>query len=132
MEDINDKWMFNRACDGIWSGEKFNTREEAIKAGQAEYAGDTREMKDFFVGQVDGNIAININTDNILDNIAESVYEQVGEVSEDYLGHVEQEDLNELESELSEVVLKWMKKHGYEPNYYKIVNTEAVPFKEEN
>lgn len=132
MESLQDKWMFNRECDGIWSGENFNTREEAIEAGQAEYVGDTGGMHEFFVGQIDGNIAIHINTDNILDNIAEGVYEQVGEVSEDYLGHVKQDDLNELEGELSEVILKWMKKHGYEPNYYKIVNTESVPFKEEN
>ncbi|WP_242136603.1 hypothetical protein [Bacillus cereus group sp. BfR-BA-01360] len=118
------KWMINEHADGIWSGPYFNTREEAIEEGKKEYF---KSRETFYVGQVSKEeIAIGINVDSVLDDIVINVQEQVGEVADDYLNHVDKEDYQVLEERLLEVVQSWMKERDYEPSYFKIVNTECI------
>ncbi|QBP91205.1 hypothetical protein E1A90_07570 [Bacillus mycoides] len=119
------KWMINGHADGIWSSDYFNTREEAIEEGKKEC--DFKSGEKFYVGQVSKEeISIGINVDSVLDDIAVNVQEQVGEVADDYLNHIDKEDYKVLEERLLEVVQAWMKERNYEPSYFKIVNTECI------
>ncbi|EEK79031.1 hypothetical protein COE58_03165 [Bacillus cereus] len=61
-----------------------------------------------------------------MEDIAVNVQEQVGEVADDYLNHVDKEDYQVLEERLLEVVQTWMKERDYEPSYFKIVDTEGI------
>ncbi|WP_141552947.1 hypothetical protein [Bacillus thuringiensis] len=119
------KWMINEHADGIWNGGYFDTREEAIEEGRKDC--DFISGEKFYVGQVSKEeIAIGINVDSVLADIVINVQEQVGEVADDYLNHIDKEDYQVLEERLLEVVQAWMKERDYEPSYFKIVNTECI------
>jgi hypothetical protein len=50
------------------------------------------------------------------------VYDQCGEVAEDYLDDVLEEHKNELES----LIINWFEKYKYNPTCYTIGNIETV------
>lgn len=64
--------------------------------------------------------------DSVIEDIQEAMYEENGEVAEDYLNDVTKEVMLELEKELNKVFYKWQKKHNYEPTFYTIINEEII------
>ena len=121
---MQGKWMYNLTGDEIWSGEDFDTREEAIEEGKGEAIAD--ELDSFEIGQCEYVAPSGVDIDYILENVAENTTEEVGEVGEDYLNDVTSKHSEELEEKLNEVLFAWMKKHKYEPNFFQIKNTERI------
>jgi hypothetical protein len=120
------KWVFSTDSETFNTGEYFDTKEQAVECGKAEYIWEDY-CPTFYVGQVESvNFGIYVDPDSILENISQSVYDEVGEVAEDYLNDVRKEDYEVLESELQEVVQKWMDRFGYNPTFFKVVNIEKV------
>lgn len=128
MSQNEGKWMFYKDYDGNWSNgdsDYYDTKEEAITQGFDTYPREDYDK--FYVGQVESaNTSIKIYADNILEQVADHVYDDVGEVAEDYLNYVKQEDKNILEELLNRTLINWMNEYGYNPSFFKIVNTERI------
>ncbi|EKZ0253735.1 hypothetical protein RC110_002629, partial [Listeria monocytogenes] len=109
----------------------FDTKDEAIEHGinlLKKYNHNTHDEKTrnqvmndltiysyyneliytFFVGEI-GEIAFPDETDSLLENIAERVYEVAGEYSEGYLDDVTEEHREELQS----FIYRWEYSEGY-------------------
>lgn len=60
--------------------------------------------------------------ETILERISESVYEQAGEVAEDYLSDIPRNKVDILDDRLNEVVQKWMDDFGYHPSFQAVID----------
>jgi len=126
---MNDKWMYNLDGSDIWTGLEFNTREEAIKYGREQAIKEQEEAfcnDSFRVGQIKEVPVSGVDVDDILMNVSENTTNEVGEVGEDYLYDVADEHLAELEQKLNGVLFTWMKKYGYEPDFFVMENKETI------
>ena len=118
------KWVAEISNSDIWRGDEFNTKEQAIAEGRKLAKEDG--LNKFKIGETEPAFNFGIDVDSVIERINETMYEDIGEVAEDYLGDVELEHLLELEEKLNEVFFKWQKEHGYEPTFYKIINIEEI------
>lgn len=119
------KWIHSLSDDVFHSTDFFDTKEEAVQAGVREYTEFVN--LNFFVGQVgDLTLSPSVDADGVLETISETMYEEVGEVAEDYLHRVPQEQIDELQVELNKALHAWMDKHKHRPNFYKVTNIEQV------
>lgn len=119
----NGKWTFSSNEEYFNHGEYFETKAEAIEAGKDYYGDDC-----IYVGQVEEvGLGVCVDVSAILEHINESMSDEVGsDVANDYLMDTKQEDDDELEKELQDVIIKWIKRHGYEPTFFSVVNIEKV------
>lgn len=119
------KWMVNtNLYSDIWSGEEFDTKKQAIEEGRKQAMEEG--VNKFEIGEIEPAFNFGIDVDSVIERISETMYEDVGEVAEDYLSDVQTEHLLELEEKLNKVFFKWQKEHGYEPAFYKIINIEEI------
>jgi len=134
MSNVNSgKWMFNIGNDEVWTGEYYDSKQEAIEEGKSELEDSNRIriqkdkelIKSFNIGQVEEVYSCGVDVDFILENVAENTVDGM-EAGEDYLCDVTNEHNAELEQELNDVLFAWMKKYNYEPNFFKIVNIEKI------
>lgn len=118
------KWMFAPTGAEIWNyGDQYDSKEDAIEAGR-EYFGDANS--NFEVGQVAPVDVAMISADFVLDNVAENVYEEVGEVADDLFVHTPKEDVDLLDNMLNSAFKQWMKQTNNEPEFYRIVDRQDV------
>lgn len=120
------KWMYNIGDRDIWTGEEFDTKEQAIIEGKKEIEEESLKYNYFMVGQIEKVEACGIDVDILLEGIAEETTADFSEVGEDYLLDVTDKDKTELEEKLNEVFFEWVKKNKYEPDFFKIENIEKV------
>lgn len=119
------KWMVNTNLHSdIWRGEEFDTKEQAIEEGRKQAIEE--ELNKFEIGEVEPAFNFGIDVDRVIEDIQVIMYDDIGEVAEDYLDDVSKEHLLELEEKLNEVFFKWQKEHGYEPTFCKIINIEEI------
>ncbi|MBC2292949.1 hypothetical protein [Listeria booriae] len=131
-----DKWMCApKIYTECWGAEEFNTKEEAIAAGRkaatekgklAEnvfgyYCNPDVPINDFAVGRM-SEPALYIPVDSLLEDIAENVYEQVGEAAETYLDDVTKDDKQKLE----DIIRNWLVDNNYLPSCFLITDIEKV------
>ncbi len=110
----------------IWYEEDaFNTREEAIKEGK-KLAIKNGNENHFRIGIKEPIGIPCIDADSILEDLSEQVYDEVGEIAEDYLCYIDKDHVKELEGKLNEVLHKWMKKYKHEPDFYTIKKEEFI------
>lgn len=131
---MEGKWMYSLTDSEIWTGEEFETREQAIEEGIKKALENQEEpfCNDYFnIGQIAKIFPCGVDVDSILENVAENTAEGL-EVGEDYLMGVDIEHQRELEEKFNDVLFAWMKKYGYEPNFFKIENIEKVELKQSN
>ncbi len=122
-----EKWIVDLTeYDGeTWYEEDvFNTREEAIREGR-KLAVKNGNEKSFRIGIKKSIDVPCIDAEDILEDMSQQVYYKVGEVAEDYLWHIEKEQIEELEDQLNAVFHRWMKKHKHEPDYY-LIEKEGI------
>ncbi|HAC1155076.1 TPA_asm: hypothetical protein GI696_03990 [Listeria monocytogenes] len=150
----NGQWMINCSDDDFWEGAaRFNTKEEAIDFGiemLRKYNSNPDDAKNrkiltddmgaypvplspisnepiyiFSVGLVE-QVKFPNRTDDLLERIAEDVYDEVGDYAEDYLDDVTKEHQNELQ----DLIRDWAERHDYLPNYFTISRTEAIDIRD--
>lgn len=125
-QELEPTWIYERSGSEIWNtaGEFYYTKEDAIAEGKifAEKEG----LTEFEVGEKLEITLPGIDTDSVLERIAESVYDEVGEAAEAYLQDVKREHQDELDEKLNEVLFDWATKYGYHPSCWKIVNIETI------
>lgn len=121
------KWLCHFSESDIWGTcfEEFATREEAIEFGKQEAPG--WGVNYFYIGTKEPlEHKISVDVDGVLEQIAENIYDKVGEVAEDYLRDVKQEHVEELQEKMDAVLHEWMEKHRYYPNFYGVNNVERI------
>jgi hypothetical protein len=127
----NGKWLYEDLNQDIWNTceERYETKEDAIKAGTEYY----KQLKhdeiyipnSFNVGQID-SVNIYVDADGVIDQVTNSVYDEVGEVSEGWLYHVSHDSLDELGEKLTEVFEQWLEDRGDKPSFFKVINIEKI------
>jgi hypothetical protein len=133
------KWMFNIGNDEVWTGEYYDSKQEAIEEGNLELEDSNRiriqknkeVIKSFNIGQVEKVYPCGVDVDFILENIAENTVDGM-EAGEDYLCDVIDKHRAELEEKLNDVLFAWMKKYKYEPTFFRIVNIKEIGVDEYN
>ncbi|MBC1377867.1 hypothetical protein [Listeria innocua] len=139
------QWILNGTDSDIWGAyESFNTKEEAIEHavnllkkynnldqegknifnlidsfGIAPFNG--KNIYTFFVGQTE-EVRFPDEVDTFLENIAQCVYDEVGECSQGYLDDVTQEH----KKELYDLMFEWAKRNDYLPNCFTIQSIEKI------
>lgn len=122
------KWTYEiEVSRDIWRGGLFDTKEEATDEGKSEAI--IEGLTNFKVGIVEEVFNYGIDVDDALERINATVYEEVGEVAEDYLCYIPQEHKDELQDKLNEVFYKWQENYNYTPTFYKVVSEEIIQVK---
>lgn len=122
-------WMENDNCD-IWNRGEFETIEECIEeALDCEYEpGET-----IYVGECQKVEVGGIYFDDVLERVEETMYEEVGEVSEGWditsiigMHSYRKEIYEKYEEKLRKLVLDYLKEVKEEPGFYKVINVGPV------
>lgn len=118
-------WTYDYPNIEVWrEGHFLYTKEQAIVAGRI--FAKNEGLLSFQVGRQVEVTPVGIDTDSVLENIAENLQSEVVEVADDYLLDVTKEHQEELEEKLNEVLFDWMKKNNYEPTFYTIEDVEEI------
>lgn len=122
-------WMENDNCD-IWDRGEFETIKECIdealdcgyEPGDTIYVGECQEV------EVGG-----IYFDDVLDRVEETMYDEVGEVSEGWditsitgSYSYRKEIYEKYEEKLRHLVVDYLKEVKEEPSFYKVINVGPV------
>ncbi len=126
-------WMENDNCD-IWDRGEFNTIKECInetldcgyEPGETIYVGECQNV------EVGG-----IYFDDVLDRVEETMYDEVGEVSEGWditsitgSYSYRKEIYEKYEEKLKQLVMGYLKEIKEEPGFYKVINVRPVVIEE--
>lgn len=115
------KWCYS-LCGHSYYG-VFDTKEEAIKEGEAEAREYEKDL--FFVARAVITFQPYIYAEDIIEEIQQNAYDNGGEYAETYLDDVQRKHRDELEEKLNEVLSNWMNKYGYTPNFYSVEDVET-------
>lgn len=146
-ESLVGKWMCASDTDvEVWRAcAYFDTKEDAIHAGKLavdairngktfveeiwEHVEDIlgflpeEPINSFVVGRV-APVYLPVDTESLLERTQEIVYEEVGEVADDYC--LTDEIPEEKQEELCSLISNWFAKNGYDCPFTKITNIEPV------
>lgn len=119
-------WNFDKD-EEIWDNDTFDTIEECIEAARNDIKSDIhhRGWKPTFIyiGMNEPFIPY-VSAENILEGIEQDAYDEFGEAAESYSAYnpKDREELDELDEKLNILIRDWMKKYGYYPNFWRIVD----------
>ena len=120
-----NKWTYEiDITRDMWRGGVYDTKEEAIEEGKKDAIENGRQS--FKVGIIEDAPNFGIDVDSVIEQIQENMYNEMGEVAEDYLDDVTKDDTLELEKRLNEVFYKWQEEHNYKPSFYKVISEEVI------
>ena len=146
-ESLVGKWMCASDADiEVWRAcAYFDTKEDAIHAGKLAvdvirngktFVEDIREhvedilgflpeepINSFVVGRV-APVYLPVDIESLLERTQEIVYEEVGEVADEY--YLTDEIPEEKQEELCSLISNWFAKNGYDCPFTKITNIEPV------
>lgn len=143
-------WYVNPVpnIDDVWCiTDEFDTKEEAIAYGVEEYkqhlAGVSTELFDndynypdpptsiFEVGEGVGFVPF-VDTDWIIEQVAEQASWQCGEIGDDWLrwDTITKEQQEELQDNVQKVFDEWLKKYNLEPTFYNVIHIEEIDAKD--
>lgn len=125
---------------------EFDTKEEAIEYGIQEYkdhlAGNLTELFDNDYNYPDPSISLfevgegkdfvpYVDSDLIIEQIAEQASWQCGEAGDDWLrwDTITKEQQEELQKNMQNVFDDWLKKYNLEPTFYNVINIEEIDAK---
>ena len=119
-------WDFNGEAEH-WRNDPCDTVEECIAAArraveQKDYQTD-EPPKTVFIGE-NVQFAPSVDPETVLEHVEEDASEFAGEVGDDWEAYDQKkkDELNELGDSLTHIVNEWLKKYGYEPDFYAIQN----------
>lgn len=123
----DNQWFISTDGEIYNHGDGHDTKEKAITAFKEQLkTGDYEDVKRngcFWVGQAypyyPGSF---FSVDSILEDMNCNACDNAGEVAENYLEEVTHVQKDELEN----LIIGWFEKHGLQPDFYGIENTEKV------
>lgn len=115
----NDKeWCW---CLGDYVGYPHKSIEDAIKEFKDTYPAD--EVPKIRVANPYYYVPT-VNAERVIEEVFNSdLDDEIAEWSEDYLLHVKQEHIDELQKELTDVFRKWEIRHGYNNTSFVVFET---------
>ena len=113
--------------DEVWYGGPCDSVKECVEEAKLE---DYKDTEIFAIGYIETYEVNYVNADQIIDFLQQDAYEEVGEVSEDWLTNITSEQCADLESRVRKVVLEWLKDCNEEPSFYKIVPFDELTLQE--
>lgn len=116
-----------RKTDEIWRGGPCDSVKECVEEARCE---DYKDTDTFAIGYIEPYQVNYVNAEQIIDFLQQDAYEEVGEVSEDWLTGITSEQYADFESRVRKVVLEWMKDCKEEPSFYKIEPFDELTLKE--
>ena len=121
---MQDKWMFNECENGLWCGDDFETKEEAIEASK-EYLSD--EQTEMFVGQCDiVPLPLYVDVEDVFERLNEMYSEECFEHDGDLFEDVKKEDYEWLENEFKKVMNKFYKRTKIKSTNFTIKNIQRI------
>ena len=118
-EEFEGKWTFSDETGESWHHDLHDTLEGAKQAA-LDYFEDGDH---FYIGQTCFFTEIpTINTDFVLEDAGEYIYDQVGESAAEYLNNVSYQHQHILQRRLNDVFQHWLEEFNYLPKYYQIEN----------
>ena len=120
-----DEWTYETELNSdTWRGDVCDTKEEAIKLARKEAIEEGG--KSFKVGIVECVTNFGIDVDRVIEDIQETMHEDIGEVADDYLDDATTEERLELEKQFNDVFYAWQKKYNHEPTFYRVISEEII------
>lgn len=123
------KWIISQD-EEYWSNpEEYESKEKAIEEGKKYYCGEN-----FYVGQsVKVEFARNDTSldEKAIEQLEESLSENVGEVSEQWVNGITRDQEVELGNMLSDTVLLWIKVNNLFPRCYMVDDIEKIELESE-
>jgi hypothetical protein len=119
---LDGRWVITQNEENF-NGPDFATREEAIAAAPAEFnlvPGDR-----FFVGRCYAASWSAPDGDDAVEHLANQAMDEYGECAEEW-PDATKEQRAELGELIGDVVEAWMKRHGLEPTFYGISDSEQI------
>lgn len=117
-------------------GERFDgdcdTREAALAQGISESSDHKRRPVAIHTGVAVPFDEWHVFAENVLEQMQEQAYDEVGECSEGWLSDVTKEAHQELEDQLNAVVDAWLTKHGHTPHFFSVNDIEVHPLAPES
>ena len=124
-------WEFNDNAD-IWNNKSHASIEECIAEAKEElslggYYTDDIPTKVYIGENVE--FVPSVDAEIVLDYIQEQASEFAGEIGSEWdaYNHKKHNEIDELSEQLSIVVIEWMKKYGYAPNFYAVEHVKSYP-----
>jgi len=110
----------------IWRHDLFDTEEECVGDYLGNYARE-RPEESIFVGEVEP-YSISVDSSSVIEGLEEQAYDECGECSENWEPSAikGEENWNELDEQLTKVVVDWLTKHNEMPSFYNIINVREV------
>lgn len=125
-------WNFNGDAE-TWNNDTYETIEECIADAQATAKENGEDYHDVvYIGECNPFVPC-VDAEMVLDNLEERAYEFAGEVGLDWeaFNCNKRDEIDELSNALSAIVIEWLKKHGYYPEFYAVENIKPYPLKQE-
>lgn len=113
--------------DDIWLGGICDSVKECVEEAKAE---DYEDTDTFAIGYVEPYEVNYVNSDLIIEYLQQDAYEEIGEVAEDWLDSVTNEQREDLENRVLKVVLEWLKDCKEEPKFYKVLPFDELTLQE--
>lgn len=108
----NGCWFY--VCD------EASSREEAIK--ECLERGDTHIGRAVMVEFTEDNVGGRV--DEILEDLAEVLYDEVGDVADNW--ELDNEQMDELEKRIAKTVIDYLNEEGLQPSQFKVADIEEV------
>ena len=107
---------------GSTSDDIFHDEFDTIQEAQDYFNDDLQERDIYYIGEnVKLTVKQFVDVEFMIERMVESAVEEVGDVGEDYLRDVTEEEKDEL----TEIIAKWFKNKGYSPSFVKVENIET-------
>jgi hypothetical protein len=106
---MKGKWGYS-SNEERYSGD-FTNKEDAIEEGKQEGASVVGQYTD---------VIVSVRADRVIDRAVEDVYDQVGDLCEDWLANVSTEDRDLLTARLSNTFWDWLKETKHTPRFFSV------------
>ena len=120
------KWTYRLESEeyGLWMHDTYKTKEEAIREAIKE--AKECKSKQIYIGEAVQDAMPVIDVIEVIDNIADDMYEAYGDIADGYLDYVKNEQAMDLGKKLNAVLKEWLKENNYEPDFYHIIQVEKI------
>ncbi len=115
-----EKWTWETENKDWWENPSVETREEAIERAKKE------GLKKFVIGQCEKHVLPSVDADSILENMSDTLDDEVSEAGERWYGDISLEDTQLLENMLNETLIKWADQTKNHPSSYTVIGIEEI------
>lgn len=118
---MKGKYLYSFSDDDWLGCSQYDTQEEALAAAREE-SKLIREREYVYIGIAGDIWQPTIDGDGIIEMLQEMADDEAGDVAEEYLANVPDEDVAKLTEALTEAFNKWAAENGYVPTFFTVEN----------